>query len=132
MLEGAPTPEAALTTFIGFVGNLPIVAHNAEFDTGFLRSKLRQYFQKNLTNPVICTLRLSRYLLTNIPNHKLATVAKALEVVPEDQHRAMSDCQTTIQIFRGMLDLLAGRGIQSINKVVTLSDELGTRESSPF
>ena len=132
MLKGAPPPTSALERFRTFVQNDVIVAHNAEFDLGFLRSHIKKLLNGDLGNRTVCTVRLSRYLYPELGNHKLGTVAQALEVVPKNQHRALGDTQTTMEIFESMLSQLSRRGCNTLEKVVALSEELGEREPAPF
>src|SRR5690349_11917344 len=52
MLEEAGDLKAALEEFCAFAGDLPLVAHNADFDTTFLQEALRKHSLPALTNPV--------------------------------------------------------------------------------
>ncbi len=132
MLQGAPQPADALAKFLDFAGDLPMVAHNAEFDLGFLRFHTFKELTLKLQNRVICTVKLARYLYPDLPNHKLDTVATALEVSAKSRHRAGGDAETTLQVFQEMIGALSPRGFRTIEKIVALSEELDERELAPF
>jgi DNA polymerase III epsilon subunit family exonuclease len=93
MLVGQPRAEEALTAFRQFVANSTLVAHNADFDIGFLR------------NRHICTLKLSRKLFPGLRDYRLETVAKhilGIEVGKERLHRALDDARLTARIWQKM------------------------------
>lgn len=102
MVENAPQVEEVMPELIRFVGKLPIVAHNAGFDLGFLRNNAKGYFCEN---PIIDTVALSRKMLPQLPNHKLGTVAKHLGVEEDGFHRAEFDCECCAQIYMKYLGL---------------------------
>ncbi|GAE87503.1 DNA polymerase III alpha subunit [Acetivibrio straminisolvens JCM 21531] len=87
LVADAPTIDKALPQFLEFVGNSPLVAHNAVFDTGFIRYNAF-LMNKNVENPVIDTLELSRQMFPELKKHKLDIVAKHLGVSLENHHRA--------------------------------------------
>jgi len=81
-----------------FVGDLPIVAHNASFDISVLRAALREC---SFAWPEIdywCTLVMSRSAL-NLPTYTLGAVSNALGVTHEGVHRALSDAQSASEVL---------------------------------
>ncbi|MBD7984604.1 3'-5' exonuclease [Sporosarcina sp. Sa2YVA2] len=99
MVEMAPTIENKIDELIQFIGDLPIIAHNASFDMGFL------YALDNLegiTIPeytVIDTVKLARKTIIETPNHKLGTLADYLQL-EHDAHDAIGDCLATAAIYQ--------------------------------
>jgi len=95
MLCGQPQPEQVFRAFQQFVGQLPLVAHNASFDRNFLHAEYARLGDR-LTNKIECTLQLSRKRLANSPNHKLETVYLVLGGVVDQnikRHRALDDAR---------------------------------------
>ncbi|MCR4590131.1 MAG: PolC-type DNA polymerase III [Lachnospiraceae bacterium] len=105
MVRDAETIDHVLPRFLEFAANAVIVAHNAAFDTGFIREKagnLGLSFDKT----VIDTLGLGRFLMPDLNNHKLDTLSTALEVSLENHHRAVDDATATGYIFIKLLEKL--------------------------
>ena len=80
-----------------FVGELPLVAHNAAFDTRVLRELFHLYEMPVPTFRYVCTLRVSRQAL-DLVSYSLPFVAEALGIQQEAHHRAGSDAQCAAQI----------------------------------
>lgn len=99
MVEWAPIIENKIDELIEFIGDLPIIAHNAPFDMGFL------YALDNIEGiqipeyTVIDTVKLARKAITETPNHKLGTLAKHLQL-EHDAHDAIGDCLATAAIYQ--------------------------------
>ena len=118
MLNGKRKEEECVKDFINWIGNLPIVAHNAKFDISFIDKALEKYNLKKLSNVVIDTLGLSRYLESSERYHNLATLVKRYNI-PWDEnkhHRADYDSEGTALIFDKMLRKL------EMNNFKTLKD----------
>ena len=90
MVKNSPEIESVMPKLIKFIGDFPIVAHNARFDYGFLQSNSKKAFSKN---KLIDTVVISRILAPNLENHKLGTVAKFIGITEEGFHRAEFDCE---------------------------------------
>lgn len=98
MLKNAPSIHTVLPSLRSFIGNLPIVAHNAHFDINFLYDN----FQKagfTFSNDFIDTLRISRKLFPDQPRHTLNHICAHLSIRQSNAHRALSDVITTHTIF---------------------------------
>lgn len=99
MVKNKPTIEEILPKLLDFIGELPIVAHNAPFDAKFLKyNVLRHYGEDNINNTFIDTLAIARKLFPNLRNHKLETIKKHLKM-DVDSHRAYDDTLVTAQIY---------------------------------
>lgn len=101
MLEDAPTIEKVMPDLIEFIGDNPIVAHNANFDYSFLQNNSNKSFTNN---KVIDTVAISRKMLPNLPNHKLNTVARYIGIQEEGYHRAEFDCECCAKIYMKYLE----------------------------
>ena len=111
LLKGAPAPEAAVDAFLDWAGDAPLCAHNAAFDTGFLREYCARSGRR--FDPLYFdTLILSQYLCPKLPNHKLDTVANALGLPPFQHHRAFDDAETCGLILAALIPQLAEQGIE--------------------
>ncbi len=104
MVADKPSIDAVMPEFLAFCENSVVVAHNASFDTGFIRQKsgmLNLSFQ----NKVMDTLRLSRELFPGQAKHSLGVVAERLGVSLENHHRAVDDATATAEIFLKFQDM---------------------------
>lgn len=113
MLSGAPNSREVLTDFHAFCAGCCLVAHNAEFDMGFVRFHAAR-FNLSFSNPYADTLMLSRYLMHDLINHKLDTVCEALGVVLKDHHRATDDAAATGEVFVRLLEKLRDLGLSKL------------------
>ena len=116
MLLGAPRPEAAVKAFLDWVGDRPLVAHNAEFDVGFMKGYALRA-KRSFDPLVIDTLVLAQYLCPNLKNHKLDTVANHLELPPFQHHRAFDDAGVCGQIFWGLVPRLRQVGANRVSQI---------------
>jgi DNA polymerase III epsilon subunit len=108
MLAGQPKVEGALTAFRRFIGNSTLVAHNADFDIGFLGYEYSRIGQ-GLRNRHICTLKLCRKLYPGLRDYRLETVAKHVlrfEIDKGRLHRALDDARLTARIWLKMRALV--------------------------
>lgn len=100
-VQNAPIIEEVAHELIAFIGSLPIIAHNAPFDMGFL------YALEEITPipeyTVIDTVKLARRAITQTPNHKLTTLTAFLKL-EHDAHDALGDCLATAAIYQYCYD----------------------------
>lgn len=118
MLIDKDSEEVCVKEFINWVGDLPMVAHNARFDISFINSAYRKYDLGVLKNTLIDTLGLSRYLESNYKYHNLATLVERynIEWDEDKHHRASYDAKGTALIFYKMLKKL------ELNNITTMQD----------
>ena len=120
MLKNKRTEEECIKDFMAWVGDLPMVAHNAKFDVSFIDNAYSKYNLGKLSNIVIDTLGLSRYLESSEKYHNLATLVKRYDI-PWDEdkhHRGDYDSEGTALIFDKMLRKL------ELNNIKTMSELL--------
>jgi DNA polymerase-3 subunit epsilon len=104
MLCGQPRPEQVMPRLQRFVRGLPIIAHNAAFDRGFLHAELAR---AGLTaqSEFLCTMRLARRLAPGLPSYRLDALVDALEVrAPNARqfHRSVADVNHTVAIWQSL------------------------------
>lgn len=116
MVEGAPIIEDVLPSFFEFVGESCLVAHNADFDVGFIRENAKK-IKYQLTNTIVDTLKLSRILLNHLKRHKLNIIAKELNVGLENHHRAVDDAKATAEIFIKFIELMNNKEIYTLQDI---------------
>ena len=107
MVKDAPSEKEALEAFYAFCGDpdTVLVAHNAGFDTGFLRAA-GERCEIPFTMPYIDSVPICRALLPGIKNAKLDTVAAYLKVKQEHHHRADDDAAVLGEIFLRLIQRL--------------------------
>lgn len=98
MVKDAPSQSEAVTAFLEFAGDSVLVAHNASFDTSFIR-KACENMNREYNYTSIDTVAISRAILTDIKNCKLDTVAKYLRLGDFNHHRATDDAEMLARIF---------------------------------
>lgn len=96
MVKNSPQIEDVMPNLVKFVGNNPIVAHNANFDYKFIQNYSNGSFSKN---KVIDTVQIGRRLYPELPNHKLGTIAKYIGITEDGFHRAEFDCECCAKIY---------------------------------
>ena len=112
-VRGAGKIENVLPAFLEYCDGKMLVAHNASFDTGFIRAASEQ-LGIPFNNPYLDTLALSRYLNPNLANHKLDTIAKHYGLGDFNHHRASDDAEMLSRIFEKMIARLEEEGIHDI------------------
>ena len=105
MIKGQPKIEEALPRILDFIGDAILVTHNANFDFNFLQESLKRCGLPQLTNPVIDTLALSRYLFPESKFHSLGSVCRNLEIEydEDDAHRADYDAKVLNDAWQPMI-----------------------------
>ena len=121
MVMHAPTIDVILPKFLEFCGDDIVVAHNAAFDTGFIKKNARDLGMK-FDNTIMDTMTLSHVLLPELGKFTLDRVCKALNVKNEHHHRAVDDANATAKIFVKLYEMLVERGVKTVEDV----NELGS------
>ena len=115
LLVDAPSIEDVLPRFLAFVGDRVVVAHNAKFDTGFIRAECnRQGIAYKLT--AADTLVIAQQLMPELNRFKLDIVAKALCLPNFNHHRAADDANICGLIFGKFLGMLEQRGLHRLQE----------------
>ncbi|MFD1066260.1 PolC-type DNA polymerase III [Oceanobacillus locisalsi] len=111
MVKDAPEVDDVLKEFHAWMGDDILVAHNASFDMGFLNQGFKRIDYAKAANPVIDTLELARFLITELKNHRLNTLCKHLGIELTQHHRAIYDAEATGYLLWNLVQKLLERDI---------------------
>jgi len=116
MLLGKPDEDSVLPEFLKFFGDSVLVAHNADFDVGFVRQWARGKGIE-INNTVVDTVELSKLLFPELSRYKLDTVAKHLGISLENHHRAVDDAFCTAEIFVKCIEILREKNVLNLDEI---------------
>ena len=117
MVKDSPTFEEILPTVMEKLEGFVFVAHNARFDTGFLKNAYKR-LGEDFSYPVLCTVKLSRKLYTQYKRHSLDAIIQRFNLKCEARHRALGDAAALPQLVSRMFkdfdsgDVLAAMALQ--------------------
>ena len=113
MVKDAETIDKVLPKLIEFLGESVLVAHNADFDMGFLKYNFEQYgYEFNYT--YIDTLRLAKAIFPDYKKYKLGIIADNLGIKVDVAHRALDDVKTLLEVFKVMIERAKDKGATHI------------------
>ncbi len=124
-VEGAPRWVDLWPEVRDFIGELPLVAHNASFDISVMRNSLSAFRLEWPELDYWCTLVLGRSAL-NLPSYTLGAVSKAIGLKHENLHRAESDAESAARVLLAFFDLTSTVALES------LGTELDVRKGRLF
>lgn len=129
MVRNAETIDKVFPKLLEFIKDSVLVAHNAEFDVGFLRHVARELgYEFDFT--YLDTLSLAYELFPEYKTYKLGRIAKNLGIKVDVAHRALDDVDTTVKVFKVMLDMLKERGVDTLEDIeIYASDETAKKEA---
>lgn len=107
------------------------IAQNAKYEANILSHYIQQCPAIAKT-PIIDTILLAKYVLPELTNYKLDTLAHELKIpIPKDRHRALPDCVLTAKVFLRLLELQNKRGkIEKIDELLEIA-EIQTSYNKP-
>ena len=123
MVADAPVITEILPKFLEFCQDAVLVAHNANFDTGFIRLNAERKCDIEVKNTVLDTLELSRALLPELKKHKLDIICEQLGVSLEGHHRAVNDAEATAEVFLKFIDMLVEKEIYKVDDINVFSSQ---------
>lgn len=128
MVKDAETIDIVFPKLLEFLKDTVLVAHNAEFDIGFLKHNAKVLgYEFDFT--YIDTLTLSQELFPDYKSYKLGRIAKKLGIKVDVAHRALDDVDTTVKVFNIMIKMLKERSCSTLEDViVNASDEIAKKE----
>lgn len=109
MLDDKPSFDEIKDNFLNFIDGKILVAHNANFDVGFIR----YHFGKlgiNVTNPFVDTMKMAQDIVEGVRNYKLDTLTDKLGIKLVSHHRAVDDAEATAYLFINMVNILINQG----------------------
>jgi len=123
MVANAPGLGHVLPSFLAFAHGTVLVAHNAPFDVGFLRRACEACEYSFPRWPVVDTAALARQILLRdeVPNCRLATLARHFHATITPNHRALTDAQATVEVFHGLLERVGNLGVHTIEDLAEFS-----------
>lgn len=106
MIRQAPGAAAVIAELAEFIGEIPLVAHNAAFDRKFLQAELQRIGQPQQAK-MLCSMRMARRIYPNAANHKLATLVRHVRIAETGvYHRALADAEMTAGLWLKMQEEL--------------------------
>jgi DNA polymerase-3 subunit epsilon len=103
MVAAAPPCEEVMEQFAAFIGDHPLVAHNASFDRRFLDAELG-FIGKSRNSSMACSMLTARRVYPNAPNHQLGTLVRYCGIPTDGTfHRALADAEMTGRLWLAML-----------------------------
>lgn len=120
MVSEAPRIDTVLPAFLEFAAGSVLVAHNATFDTAFVRAGCTYAGYRWPKPSVLCTARLARRVLSDgeAPSCKLSALARLFGTDTEPNHRALSDARATVEVLHSLLERVGNRGVQSLEELL--------------
>jgi ATP-dependent DNA helicase DinG len=106
-LAEAPDFATVAGQICSFIGELPIVAHNAVFDSKFLKQTFAKVGISYDTHVFWDSLTLSRIAFQDVPNHRLDTLVQELEIERNRAHRALPDADACGRLFVKALEKIS-------------------------
>ena len=122
MVKGKDDEETVTKRFLEWIGDLPMVAHNAKFDISFIEMAMKKYNLGEFTNTVVDTLELSRALDQGYSRHSLSALVKRYNVTwdEDSHHRADYDAEGTAQVYHKMMQKLTSQNFNTIKDLEKL------------
>ncbi|QWD46606.1 3'-5' exonuclease [Polynucleobacter paneuropaeus] len=109
MLDDAPSNSKAIGSLVEFLEDNALVAHNASFDSNFLKNELLKTKIKR-SYQFTCSMRMARRIFPKAPNHKLGTLLQYRGISHSDLlHRALADVNATYKLWIDMNKTLAAK-----------------------
>ena len=132
MVKGAPKEREALEMFFDFVGDRLLIAHNANFDAGFIRVAAERQGMP-FTNTYLDTVGLSKYVNPELKKHKLNLIAEHYNLGDFHHHRASDDAKMLAAIFFVMQERLRTEGVTTFDQmVVNMSERSDPLKLRPY
>ena len=120
MVEDAPNISVILPRFMDFCRGSVLVAHNADFDTGFIRHNC-EVLGLPYDYTYVDTLGIARSFLEGLKNYKLDTVVEAMGCTLANHHRAVDDAGATADVFVRFLERFKKKRIRDLDELNTYS-----------
>lgn len=132
MLAKAPAADEVMAEAARFVGDAPLVAHNASFDQRFWQAELARIGQAP-TQPFACTMLLSRRLYPELRSHKLGVLAAHHQLPSAGRaHRALADAEVAASLLQRIRhDLRTRHGLREVPHSLLLSVQQASKHALP-
>jgi len=114
LVEQAPSFDAVADGLLDVLGGCVFVAHNARFDWAFVTAEVERARGLVLQGPRVCTLRLARRLLPDLPRRNLDTVADHFGITIEGRHRAVGDAVAAARVLGKLVGMARDSGAETL------------------
>ncbi len=114
MVKDSPTIDKIMPKVLEFMGNSVLVAHNADFDIGYMKYNCEQ-LGLPFNNTHIDTLRLAKAIFPEFSRYKLGFIADKLGIKVDVAHRALDDVKTLVAVFKEMIERAKDRNAKTID-----------------
>ncbi len=104
MVANAPKFYEIAKKILELTENKIFVAHNVQFDYGFIKEEFKR-LGYNYQRKTICTVKLSRKLIPNLPSYSLGNLCQSLDIPILNRHRAAGDTEATVKLFEKLLKI---------------------------
>ncbi|MDX9959642.1 MAG: PolC-type DNA polymerase III [Clostridia bacterium] len=105
----APYFKAAAGSFMPFLEDAVLVAHNAPFDMGFLLAEARRAGLPEPANMAYDTKNLAKTAVPGLPSYSLQNLSLSFGIQQKDAHRGADDARVCMELFGKCINLLARR-----------------------
>ena len=116
MVKDAETIDKVMPKLLEFIGDSVLVAHNADFDIGFLKHNAKE-LGYSLENTYMDTLKLAKQLFPDFKKYKLGMIAEKLGIKVEVAHRALDDVDTTVKVLKVMFEMLKENDVKTLDDI---------------
>jgi DNA polymerase-3 subunit epsilon len=117
LVRDAPTFETIVDRLLAALEGCVFVAHNARFDWAFVSTEIERATGLLLQGPRVCTVRLARKLLPDLPRRNLDTVSYHFGIEIEGRHRATGDAVAAAKCLAKLLKLAEGNGATTLESL---------------
>jgi DNA polymerase III subunit epsilon len=130
MVAAAPRIDSVLPSFLEFIQDAVLVAHNAPFDLGFLKAACETHGYPWPAPRSVDTAVLARRVLTRdeVPNCRLSTLAARLGARTTPNHRALSDARATVDVLHALFERVGALGVQSLDELRTFTYQVSPQQ----
>jgi DNA polymerase III subunit epsilon len=121
MVKFSPKAKDILPTLVSFLGTSVFVAHNAQFDFGFVALELARAGLPALENKTLCTVRLARRLLPKTIRKNLGDLSAYFGIEIQNRHRARGDAEATVGVLKRLIEIAADKhGVETLDELLSL------------
>ena len=122
MVATAPLENEVIKDFIDFADGSVLVAHNADFDMGFL-NKAAERLNIDINFPNLDTIQIAKRLTPEKRVFKLDKLCKDYNIALHSHHRAKDDAEATANLLLVMLSQIEEKGINTVDKIDTIKNK---------
>ena len=117
MLEKAPQFKEIAEKFLSFFDSGIFVAHNVDFDRGFVNASLQRHTFDELSTPYLCTQKLAKAVHPNLRRYGLGALTETFDIQLPQAHRALHDARATAELLIKFLGMLQNGGAKELKDI---------------